>query len=77
MSVESEMPILPETGLQIVIKEKGKNTKWAHGLMAAILVSWGHCQLPLSQSNPQALLGFMMNNLGFPGAEPGCIGFVW
>lgn len=44
--------------------------------MAAILVSWGHCQLPLSQSSPQALLGFMMNNLGFPGAEPGCIGFV-
>lgn len=58
-------------------KREEKNTNWAHGLMAAILVSWGHCQLPLSQSSPQALLGFMMNNLGFPGAEPGCIGFVW
>jgi len=44
--------------------------------MPAILVPWGCCQLPLSQSSPQALLGFMMNNLGFPGAEPGGIGPV-
>lgn len=45
-------------------------------LMAALLVPWGHCQVPLNQSSPQALLGFMMNNLSFPGAQPGCIGFV-
>lgn len=44
--------------------------------MASILVHWGHCQLPLSQSSPQALLGFMMNNLGFPDVEQGCVGFV-
>lgn len=40
MSAESEMPTLPDTGLEIVIKEKGKNhqmSTWVNGCYFSLL----------------------------------------